>query len=170
MGGALAARAAAAAAATGALPTLRGVALLDIVEGTALAAAPAMRAALAARPARFPDAFAARAWARASPAASPSLLSQLVPAPDGAHGLVWRTPLLETAQFWDGWFRCVCVCVYPYTTSLCALSCADTPGHRRGLGDVFLGLRHPKLLLLADTDRLDAQLMVAQMQVRAAGP
>jgi protein phosphatase methylesterase 1 len=111
MGGALAARAAAAAAAAGALPTLRGLALLDIVEGTALAAAPAMRAALAARPARFPDAFAARAWARASPAASPSLLSQRVPARDGSHGLVWRTPLLETAPFWDGWFRRVRACV-----------------------------------------------------------
>jgi hypothetical protein len=33
-----------------------------------------------------------------------------------------------------------------------------------------LGLKAPKLLLLADTDRLDSQLTVAQMQARAAAP
>jgi protein phosphatase methylesterase 1 len=98
MGGAVAAR----VAARGVLPTLAGVALLDIVEGTALAAAPAMAAALAARPQRFGDESAARAWARAPP--GPSLPSQLVPAPGG--GLAWRTPLLATQRFWEGWFRC----------------------------------------------------------------
>lgn len=100
LGGCIAAR----AAATGRLPTLRGVAVLDIVEGTALAAIPSMRAALATRPLRFKDASAARAWARAP--AGPAFLSQLVPAPDGGAGVVWRTPLQATEPFWEGWFRC----------------------------------------------------------------
>jgi hypothetical protein len=40
---------------------------------------------------------------------------------------------------------------------------------RSGLGDAFLhGTTLPKLLVLADTDRLDEQLTVAQMQVRRA--
>jgi protein phosphatase methylesterase 1 len=99
LGGSIAARCAAA----GALPSLCGVAVLDIVEGTALAAVPTMQAALAARPQRFADEAAARTWARAP--LSPSLASQLVPAADG-HGLTWRTPLHATAPFWDGWFRC----------------------------------------------------------------
>lgn len=42
-----------------------------------------------------------------------------------------------------------------------------TPTIRSGLGDAFLATKHAKLLLLADTDRLDAQLTVAQMQVSA---
>ena len=53
--------------------------------------------------------------------------------------LVWRTPLASTAQYWEGWYA--------------------------GLSQLFLACRAPKLLLLADTDRLDRDLMVAQMQV-----
>ena len=101
MGGAVAARIAAQ------LPrpaTLCGVAVLDIVGGTALAAAPAMRSMVASRPLRFNDVEDARAWARAAP--GPALSSQLVPAPDG-RGVVWRTPLHVTMPFWDGWFRYV---------------------------------------------------------------
>lgn len=100
MGGSVAAR----VAASGALPTLCGVAVLDIVEGTAQAAAPAMRALLAQRPRGFADVAAARAWARAPP--GPSLPSQLVACGEGA-GVTWRTPLQLTEPFWEGWFRCV---------------------------------------------------------------
>ncbi len=100
MGGSVAARVAAA----GALPTLCGVAVLDIVEGTAQAALPAMRTLLAQRPRGFVDVAAARAWARAPP--GPSLPSQLVLHADGS-AVTWRTPLHLTEPFWEGWFRCV---------------------------------------------------------------
>ena len=102
MGGAVAARV---AAQLPRLPTLCGVAVLDVVEGTALAAAPSMRSLVAARPLRFSDVEDARVWARASPGLAFS--SQLVPATDGRGGVVWRTPLQITVPFWDGWFRCV---------------------------------------------------------------
>jgi protein phosphatase methylesterase 1 len=106
--------------------------------GAALAAAPAMRARLASRPYRFVDLNDARAWARAAP--GPAFASQLIPATDGRSGVVWRTPLQATAPFWDGWFR--------------------------GLSAVFLAHKLPKLLMLADTDRLDNELTIAQMQGR----
>jgi protein phosphatase methylesterase 1 len=102
MGGSIAARA---AAQLPRLATLCGVAVLDVVEGTALAAAPAMLATLASRPHRFVDVDDARAWARAAP--GPGFSSQFVPATDGRGGVVWRTPLQLTVPFWDGWFRCV---------------------------------------------------------------
>ena len=107
MGGAVAARVAARMAAREAPDALAtalcGVAVLDIVEGTALALAPAMRALLASRPDRFDDLAAARKWARAAPGVA--FASQLVPLAGGA-GVAWRTPLRATEPFWDGWFRC----------------------------------------------------------------
>ena len=153
MGGAVAARV---AAQLPRLPTLCGVAVLDVVEGTALAAAPAMLALLASRPLRFTDFEDARAWARAAP--GPAFSSQLVPAADGRGGVVWRTPLQITVPFWDGWFRCVCRPVRTGPPRLTSL--------HSGLSTVFLAHPKPKLLMLADTDRLDNELTIAQMQVR----
>ena len=51
---------------------------------------------------------------------------------------VWRTPLMLSKQYWEGWFT--------------------------GLSDAFLSIPCPKILILAGTDRLDTTLMVAQMQ------
>eukprot|EP00890_Picochlorum_soloecismus_P002933 jgi/Picsp_1/3640/NSC_06477-R1_protein phosphatase methylesterase 1-like len=51
---------------------------------------------------------------------------------------VWRTPLMLSKQYWEGWFT--------------------------GLSDAFLSISCPKILILAGTDRLDTTLMVAQMQ------
>ncbi|ODM95032.1 Protein phosphatase methylesterase 1 [Orchesella cincta] len=51
---------------------------------------------------------------------------------------VWRIDLKKTEPFWRGWFE--------------------------GLSKKFLAVRAPKLLLLAGVDRLDKELMVAQMQ------
>ncbi|KAL6768151.1 PPE1 [Auxenochlorella protothecoides x Auxenochlorella symbiontica] len=180
---------------------LAGVAVIDVVEGTALAALPSMRSVLSARPARFASLKEALAWARAThattnpSAARLSLPSQLrweeagaatettrgagvlplppslpsisedggvgatgaevqrppgLPprpplgrpkAPDQASGgWVWRTPLPDSAPFWDGWYR--------------------------GLSPAFLGLPCPKVLVLAGTDRLDKALTIGQMQGR----
>ena len=51
---------------------------------------------------------------------------------------VWRTPLMLSKQYWEGWFT--------------------------GLSEAFLSIPCPKILILAGTDRLDTTLMVAQMQ------
>jgi pimeloyl-ACP methyl ester carboxylesterase len=51
---------------------------------------------------------------------------------------IWRTPLMLSKQYWEGWFT--------------------------GLSDAFLSIPCPKILILAGTDRLDTTLMVAQMQ------
>jgi len=50
----------------------------------------------------------------------------------------WRINLMETEQYWKGWFE--------------------------GLSSLFLSIPSPKLLLLAGIDRLDKELMVGQMQ------
>lgn len=54
------------------------------------------------------------------------------------HRFMWRTDLGATEPYWRGWFT--------------------------GLSSKFLGCRTAKLLLLAGADRLDKELMVAQMQ------
>ena len=51
---------------------------------------------------------------------------------------VWRTDLAASAPFWPGWYQ--------------------------GLSEAFLGVRVPKLLVLANTNRLDTSLTIAQMQ------
>ncbi|KAF8069435.1 protein phosphatase methylesterase 1 [Scenedesmus sp. PABB004] len=132
------------AAATRELPGLDGVAVIDVVEGTALAALPHMMGVLHSRPAAFPSMQAALEWAVRSGTcknremAGVSLPSQLVPAPDGGGALAWRTPLAASRPHWEGWYR--------------------------GLSDAFLGLPVPKMLLLAGTDRLDRSLTIGQMQ------
>ena len=50
----------------------------------------------------------------------------------------WRIDLSKTERHWSGWFR--------------------------GLSAAFLGVRAPRLLLLASIDGLDRELTVGQMQ------
>ena len=52
----------------------------------------------------------------------------------------WRTDLAASQPFWEAWYK--------------------------GLSSSFLSLRVPRLLVLADTNRLDVPLTVAQMQGR----
>ena len=53
------------------VPTLEGLAVIDVVEGTARAALPHMAAVLAARPSAFPSLRAALYWAKRSGAQEP---------------------------------------------------------------------------------------------------
>ncbi|KAJ7183696.1 Alpha/Beta hydrolase protein [Mycena filopes] len=129
-----------------------GVAVLDVVEGSAVEALPHMHALLNARPDGFDSVESAVEWhvktktIRSAQSARVSVPSIVVPAPapaaaDGAeppHAYVWRTPLRSTAGYWQGWFT--------------------------GLSAAFLDARAARLLLLAGTDRLDKPLMIAQMQ------
>ncbi|KAL4442685.1 hypothetical protein ABPG77_006679 [Micractinium sp. CCAP 211/92] len=55
-----------------------------------------------------------------------------------AGGWLWRTPLEQSAPFWEGWYT--------------------------GLSEMFLKLPVPKVLVLVGTDRLDRPLTIGQMQ------
>eukprot|EP00879_Flechtneria_rotunda_P005408 GHRR01005699.1.p1 GENE.GHRR01005699.1~~GHRR01005699.1.p1 ORF type:complete len:437 (+),score=84.88 GHRR01005699.1:148-1311(+) len=122
---------------------LDGVVVIDVVEGTALAALPHMMNVLRARPSMFQSMHAALDWAVCSGTcknkemAGVSLPSQLTQSfPEGP--LTWRTPLAASGPYWEGWYK--------------------------GLSDAFLALPVPKMLLLAGTDRLDKSLTIGQMQ------
>ncbi|KAJ7266703.1 Alpha/Beta hydrolase protein [Mycena rebaudengoi] len=125
-----------------------GVAVLDVVEGSAMEALPHMLNLLNARPDGFDSPEAAIEWhvktktIRSATSARISVPAIVVPAPPGAPSSApayqWRTPLRSTAPYWASWFT--------------------------GLSAAFLAARTARLLLLAGTDRLDRPLMIAQMQ------
>lgn len=128
---------------------LAGLVLVDIVEGSALSALPAMGALVDSRPSEFATLEDAMRWSSSrgggttnTRSASVSLPSQLrkVVAADGSSKYVWITDLRATAPFWTSWYR--------------------------GLSGKFLAVKAPKLLLLAGNDRLDTELTIAQMQGR----
>lgn len=138
MGGAIATR----AAASGRIGHLAGLVVLDLVEGSAMAALPSMNAILSNMPASFPDLQHAIAWNIGTGSGSRNMESAAVAVPaqlrrDGDR-LVWRTNLRATERHWRSWFE--------------------------GLSDMFLRVPVPRLLILAGTDRLDKPLMIGQMQ------
>jgi protein phosphatase methylesterase 1 len=123
--------------------TLAGLVLIDIVEGSAMKALPAMGALVDARPTTFASLADAFHWSatrgggtKNQRSASLSLPSQLRETDGGAW--TWRVDLRETAPYWRSWYE--------------------------GLSKRFLAVKAPKLLLLAGNDRLDTELMIAQMQ------
>lgn len=151
MGGAIAARLASLLETVDEPPhaaRLVGLVLVDIVEGSAMSALPAMSALVEARPSEFASLSDAMRWSAArgggttnSRSAAVSLPSQLreVACDDGVTSkYVWRTDLRATAPYWSSWYR--------------------------GLSARFLSVKAPKLLLLAGNDRLDTELTIAQMQ------
>ncbi|CAG9464918.1 unnamed protein product [Pedinophyceae sp. YPF-701] len=139
MGGAVAVK----ACLTGRIATLAGLLVVDVVEGTAVASLPHMRSVLAKRPQRFESLSAAAEWGLSTgmthsrAAARVSLPSCLV-REEGGSGWVWRTPLVDSEGYWEGWYV--------------------------GLSGEFLQTKCPKVLVLAGTDRLDKTLMIGQMQ------
>ncbi|GMF14837.1 unnamed protein product [Phytophthora fragariaefolia] len=102
LGGALAVR----VAATGKVPSLVGVMVIDVVEGTAMASLKHMGAILEKRPSRFRSYKDAIHWALHSgtvhnpEAAEVSIPSQLKKFEDGS--LVWKTDLASSAMYWHG--------------------------------------------------------------------
>lgn len=68
----------------------------------------------------------------------PSLLIEEENPSDLSRPWTWRTDLAQTKPFWEDWFV--------------------------GLSKKFVEAKGGKLLLLAGTDRLDKELMIAQMQ------
>ncbi|OQS00362.1 phosphatase methylesterase [Thraustotheca clavata] len=139
MGGAIAIR----VAASNQLKSLVGMVVIDVVEGTALAALSHMQAVLSNRPDTFASEEEAVHWSLQSGAvrnpesARVSIPSQICKANDGDY-YVWRTNLRASAKYWKGWFT--------------------------GISELFLDMTLPKVLLLAGTDRLDTALTRGQMQ------
>ncbi|CAI5469994.1 unnamed protein product [Closterium sp. Yama58-4] len=127
------------------LPSLAGLVVVDVVEGSAVASLGHMQAVLASRPSHFPSLHKAVEWSvrsghlRSVESARVSVPPTLIPDATG-KGFVWRTPLEKSQPYWKGWYA--------------------------GLSDLFLRCPVPKLLLLAGTDRLDKPLTIAQMQGR----
>jgi len=144
MGGAIAVRVATATAPSPQLQQqLTGVAVLDVVEGTAMAALPSMMSVLASKPPAFPDIQHAIAWNIGSGSGTRNMESARISIPSqlcraAGDQLVWRTDLRGSERFWRGWFE--------------------------GLSELFLRIRAARLLILAGTDRLDKPLTIGQMQ------
>jgi len=136
MGGAIAIRTALA------LPrdAVAALIVLDVVEGTAMAALPKMMSFLQQRPQKFDSPSSAIVWALSSgtvrnkESACASIPQQIILKDDI---YVWRTDLRKTQPFWKGWFE--------------------------NMSNLFLSVSAPKLLILADTDRLDTPLTTGQM-------
>lgn len=139
MGGAIAIR----IAATRPNFEIAGLVVIDVVEGTAMAALPYMSKWVADRAHSFPSVEKAiRYVTRAGHVRNLQSARISVPPQVKFSNIdrcwYWRTPLEKTQQFWKGWFD--------------------------GLSPVFLSLPVPKMLILANVNRLDKDLMIAQMQ------
>lgn len=123
--------------------SVKGLVVIDVVEGTAMAALPHMRAWLTKRPSSFESPEAAVRYVvraghvRNVDSARLSVPRQLMQLP-GRDRWVWRTPLESTSAYWRGWFM--------------------------GLSKMFLSVPAAKMLVLAGVDRLDKDLTIAQMQ------
>ncbi|KAH6833991.1 esterase/lipase/thioesterase family protein [Perilla frutescens var. hirtella] len=139
MGGALAVH----IAAKKVLPSLAGMVVVDVVEGTALASLIHMQKILSNRMQHFSSIDKAIEWSikggslRNIDSARVSIPSTLI-YDDARKCYTHRARLEETEQYWRGWYE--------------------------GLSEKFLSSPVPKLLLLAGTDRLDRTLTIGQMQ------
>ncbi|EMP23925.1 Protein phosphatase methylesterase 1 [Chelonia mydas] len=162
MGGAIAVH----TAASNLVPSLLGLCMIDVVEGTAMDALNSMQNFLRGRPKTFKSIENAIEW-RCEDAASPEVPKAIVEGiieeeeeeeeedyegrgsvnkrkkeddteTKKEHLYTWRIELSKTEKYWEGWFR--------------------------GLSNLFLSCSTPKLLLLAGVDRLDKDLTIGQMQ------
>ncbi|BGP01778.1 Protein phosphatase methylesterase 1 [Rhodotorula toruloides] len=127
-----------------------GVAVVDVVEGTAIQALPNMATLIASHPKSFDSQEDAIAWhvhsrtinnVHSARISVPPLIKPAQPAGEGEEAkgpFVWRVELEKTEPYWRDWFS--------------------------GLSNKFLSCRAAKLLLLAGTDRLDKDLLIGQMQ------
>ena len=117
--------------------------VIDVVEGTAKESLPHMIELLQNRPTSFPSLEIAIRWSvrsklvRNLESAKVSIPAQLK-LDESSGKYVWRTDLLKSKPFWDGWFD--------------------------NLSKKFLSCPGSRVLILAGTDRLDTELTIAQMQ------
>jgi protein phosphatase methylesterase 1 len=126
---------------------IQGLFVIDVVEGSAMDALPFMENIVLSRPQEFKTKASVVQYGIKSgtvkdiESARLSMPDQVVPKIDPTTGnftFVWRTDLMATKEYWEGWFK--------------------------GLTQCFLDVRVPKQLLLAGSDRMDKDLTIAQMQ------
>ncbi|KAF4804948.1 hypothetical protein TURU_003269 [Turdus rufiventris] len=147
------------------VPSLLGLCMIDVVEGTAMDALNSMQNFLRSRPKTFKSLENAIEWrceGPASPECPKAIVEGIIEEEEEEdedeegggsvnkrkkeddtetkkeHLYTWRIELAKTEKYWDGWFR--------------------------GLSNLFLSCPTPKLLLLAGVDRLDKDLTIGQMQ------
>mmetsp|Transcript_33100 Transcript_33100/g.50757 ORF Transcript_33100/g.50757 Transcript_33100/m.50757 type:complete len:194 (+) Transcript_33100:521-1102(+) len=125
---------------------IKGLFIIDVVEGSAMDALPFMESIVAQRPTQFSSLQSVVKYGvnsntvRNLESARVSMPAQVVPQTDtkGQKVWAWRTDLLASKPFWTEWFT--------------------------GLTQTFLDLQIPKQLLLAGNDRMDKDLTIAHMQ------
>ncbi|KAG8743786.1 Protein with carboxyl methyl esterase activity [Ceratobasidium sp. 414] len=146
-----------------------GVAVLDVVEGSAMEALPHMHKLLESRPEGFASVEEAIEWhlknntIRNPTSARVSVPSLVVPAKEGeTPAFKWRTPLRDTSPYWTSLVSSSRI-IDPSNPSLTKKNLPH-PGWFTGLSESFLAARAARLLVLAGTDRLDKTLMIGQMQ------
>jgi len=120
------------------------LALIDVIEGSAIAALSSMKQVLSSRPSSFDSIERAISWALATSyikcnkSVRISMPSQIKKSEDKSC-YVWRTDLSETSGFWHDWFK--------------------------GMDKKFLNAKcGPKLVLIANPNNLDKEMTIAQMQ------
>ncbi|CAB4402061.1 unnamed protein product [Rhizophagus irregularis] len=133
------------AASKGLIPSMTCIAVIDVVEGSALEAISGMLGFLRTRPTEFRSIENAIQWSvksstirnvESSRITLPSILIESKQ--NDTTKYVWRTDLATSQPYWEGWFL--------------------------GLSEKFLSAKAAKFLILAGTDRLDKPLTIAQMQ------
>ncbi|KAF7639148.1 Protein phosphatase methylesterase 1 [Meloidogyne graminicola] len=142
MGGAIAIHIASSAL----LPNILIVSAIDVVEGSAMASLNVMHQFLRERPQTFVSIEKAIEYCMKNRvtsnlrAARVSMPSRLIcfENSSGKKMLRWRTNLAKTEPFWKGWFK--------------------------GLSKLFLSCEAVKVLILANIDRLDKELLTGQMK------
>uniref|UniRef100_A0A8B9KQZ2 protein phosphatase methylesterase-1 n=1 Tax=Astyanax mexicanus TaxID=7994 RepID=A0A8B9KQZ2_ASTMX len=163
MGGAIAVHAASGSL----LPSVVGLVVIDVVEGSAMDVLHSMQNFLKGRPRSFKSIDHAIEWSlkaarvRISSAEKRAIESKsgegapLIGVPKLFQMTVymflqpssvysWKIDLSKAEKYWDGWFR--------------------------GISNLFLSCNVPKLLLLAGIDRLDRDLTIGQMQGQSVCP
>ncbi|XP_004299853.1 PREDICTED: protein phosphatase methylesterase 1 [Fragaria vesca subsp. vesca] len=130
-------------AAKKALPSLAGLVVVDVVEGTAMASLIHMQKILSGRTHHF-SSIEKAIESTVKGGSLRNIESARVSVPttlkydDSKKCYIYKARLEETEQYWKSWYE--------------------------GLSEKFLSSPVPKLLLLAGTDRLDRTLTIGQMQ------
>jgi len=124
---------------------IKGIVIIDVVEGTAMEALPYMESVVSSRPKEFESIDDAVDWNinsstihnyESSKISTIGLLKEDLM--NGKKRYTWITDLLASKIFWEEWFK--------------------------GLTNDFLSIKLRKLLVVAGSDRLDKDLIIAQMQ------
>jgi protein phosphatase methylesterase 1 len=121
---------------------VKGLVVLDLVEGSAIGNLQFLKNVLDKRPQTFPTLQHAIKWTVNSGIVK-NLMSARISVPsqfvtNEQNQYEWRTKLEKTEPYWSEWFT--------------------------GLSDAFLNCGVAKMLVLANTDRLDQTLLIANMQ------